>query len=742
MQSAAQSAARTVSVSRVDGRLKVTGGARYAADHLAERVAHGYLLLSTVALGTIRSMDVAAAERAPGVLAVFTPFRPLELTGSGNPFSVGHSWLPLQDAEVRYHGQAIGLVVAETFEQARDAAALVGAKYDVRPPAASLPDGIPRATDPGRINGEPAVLDMLADGVGTIDEALASSEVTVSGTYTQPLKHHSAMEPHATVAVWQDDQLTLYNGTQSASLTLGTIAAALGVEPARVRVVSPHVGGGFGNKIATWAHPLLAAAAARTLGQPVKVVLTREQTFTITGNRSAVQQTVTLGARRDGTLVAVKHQAYSSQSTSGGTFESSPHTTSRYLYRAENIHLDQKIVTLDVPPPTWMRAPGQESGSFALETALDELAIKLGMDPVALRLRNYATVYPGRNVPWSSKHLDECYRVGAQRFGWDRRDPAPRSDVRGEWLVGTGMATAVYPGERFPASVKVRFQADGDVAVSSATADLGTGMWTVLAVLGSEALGLPVARIRTDLGDSTLAANIGAFGSGATASTGPAVAVAAEAARTELINLAVTHERSPLHGVPAADVRYDRGNLVAPGRRVGFAALLQAVDVAGVEATGSAAPGPEHGQHAFTSFGAHFCEVRVNRWTGEPRLARITTVIDGGAIINAKTARSQIIGGVIFGIGQALLEGAQMEPATGRIANANLAEYLLPVNADVPPIDVHFLGHPDTLFNSLGARGIGEVGTVGVAAAIGNAIHHATGRRVRDLPITLDKLLD
>ncbi|WP_422769098.1 xanthine dehydrogenase family protein molybdopterin-binding subunit [Plantactinospora sp. WMMC1484] len=736
------STARTVSVNRVDGRLKVTGAARYAADQPAEGIAHGYLLLSTVARGSIRALDVTAAEASPGVLAVYTPFRPLELLGSGTPFSVGHSWLPLQDAEVHYHGQAIGLVVAETFEQARDAAALVRADYETRPAAVSFPDGIPGATDPGPIIGEPARLEFLADGVGSIDEALAASEVTVSGSYGQPGKHHSAMEPHACVATWQDGALTLHTGTQSASLTVGAMAAALGVGTAQVRVVSPHVGGGFGNKVATWAHPLLAAAAARALGRPVKVVLTREQTFTITGNRSAVRQTVTLGARRDGTLVAVKHQVWSSQSASGGIFESSAHTTSRYLYRTENLHLDQKIVTLDVPPPTWMRAPGQESGSFALESALDELATELRMDPVELRLRNYATVYPGRNVPWSSKHLDRCYRIGAERFGWARRNPVPGAVVRGEWLVGMGMATANYPGERFPASVQVRFRADGDVTVSSATADLGTGMWTVLAVLGAEALGLPVARIRSELGDSTLAANIGSFGSASTASTGPAVTAAAEAATTELITLAVTDERSPLYGVPAGDVRYERGELVAPDRRVAFGDLLRTVGSEGVEATGSSAPGPEHGQHAFTSFGAHFCEVRVNRWTGEPRLSRITTVVDGGTIINAKTARSQIIGAVVFGIGHALLEGAVVEPESGRIANGTFADYLLPVNADVPPVDVHFLNEPDLLFNPLGARGIGELGTVGVAAAIGNAVYNATGRRIRELPITLDRLLD
>jgi xanthine dehydrogenase YagR molybdenum-binding subunit len=722
------------SVNRVDGRLKVTGSAKYAADYDVDGVCHGYLVLSTVGQGTIETMDTSAAEASPGVLAVYTPFNPLALTnapGGGNP-----NWVPLQDTEIRHYGQIIGLVVAETFEQARHAARQVRVGYAARPPAASFVDGIPNATVPG---GQ-AVVDILAEGVASIDDALAASEVTVSGTYQQPPKHHHAMEPHAVLAVWQDDQLTAYTGSQAPISHAQRIASVLGLDPAQVRVISQHVGGGFGNKASTWTHDLVTAAAARALGRPVKTVLTREQTFTITGHRSAVAQTVTLGAARDGTLIALKHDAYSSLSTSGWTYESAPGTTSRMLYQTANLHVGQKVVTLDVPPSTVMRAPGEESGSFALECAMDELADALRMDPVALRMKNYATVLPGRGVPWSSKHLDECYQVGVEMSGWSRRNPVPRSVIDGDWLVGMGMATAVYPANRFRTTVRVRLQADGTASVATATADLGTGMWTVLSIMGADSLGLPLHRIRPDLGDSTLPRNTGAFGSSSTASVASALRAAADSAKQALIQLAVENERSPLYGLSPDDVSYQDGDLVAPGRRAGFAAVLEATGTAAVEGTGNDSGG-DASRYAFHSFGAHFCEIRVNRWTGEPRLSRITTVIDAGRIVNQKTARSQIAGGVIFGIGQALLEGARVEPATGRIANTNLMDYLLPVNLDVPPIDVHFVEYPDTVFNPVGVRGIGELGTVGVAAAIANAVYNATGLRVRELPITLDKLL-
>ncbi|MFE5504632.1 xanthine dehydrogenase family protein molybdopterin-binding subunit [Amycolatopsis japonica] len=731
------------SISRVEGRLKVTGAARYSADYPVDGLTNGYLVLSTIGRGTIRGIDTTAAHRSPGVLAVYTHANPLPLFG-GAESGIGHNWLPLRDDQVRYHGQIVGLVVAETFEQARDAAALVRVDYGSVRPRTSLRDGMPGATLPEDVNGEPPLLDLLADGVGSIDQALGASEVVVTATYTQPIEYHSAMEPHAAIAVWRDGYLTLYSGAQAPQLAAGTIAATVGVDPSRVHLLSPHVGGGFGNKILTWGHPVLAAAAAKALGRPVRIVLTREQTFGVTGHRSAMSQTVSLGADRGGRLVAVKHDAYAGLSSGGDgyLYEAAPHTTSRYFYASPNIHLGQRLVTLDVPPQTPMRAPGPEAGSFALETAMDELAVRLGVDPVELRLRNYATTYPGRGVPWSGKHLDECYRVGAEAFGWSRRAPVPRAVVDGEWLLGTGMATAAYPAARYRTTGKVRLQADGTAVVSTATSDLGTGMWTVLAMIGANALGIPVSRVRSALGDSALADNPGAFASAGTASSGPAVHAAALSATRALLDLAVTHERSPFHGMDRNQVRYERGDVVGPQRRIAFGTLLGITDRAGIDATETSALGPERERFAFTSFGAHFCEVAVNRWTGEPRVRRVTTVIDAGTIVNEKTARSQIVGGVIFGVGQAFLENTHVEPDTGRIANANLADYVVPVGTDIPPIDVRFLDHPDTVFNPLGVRGIGELGTVGIAAALGNAVHHATGRRVRDLPITLDKIFD
>jgi xanthine dehydrogenase YagR molybdenum-binding subunit len=728
-------------VNRVDGRLKVTGGAQYASDHQLDRLAHGYLVLSTVGRGSIRSMDTGAAERSAGVLAVYTPFNPLKLFNAVGDVG-GQNWVPLQDTEVRHHGQIVGLVVAETFEQARDAATLIRVGYDARPPVASFEDNIPHATFPPPIFGPP-VEDFLADGFQSIDDALAAAEVTVSGSYSQAIKLHNAMEPHSTVAVWRDGYATVYSGTQIPIGHAQAIAQTVGVDAAKVHVISPFIGGGFGNKAQTWTHAVLTVAAAQALDRPVSTVLTREQTFTVTGHRSTVAQTVTLGATRDGELSAVKHDAYSSLSASGGFFPSAPNSTSRVLYRSKNLHVGQKVVTLDLPPSTFMRAPSEESGSFAIESAMDELAARLRMDPLELRRKNYATVMPGDGRPWSSKHLDECYRVGAEKFGWSRRNlvPGKRTTPDGNWLIGMGMATAAYPAARFPALVKVRLRADGTAGVSTASSDLGTGMWTVLAVLGADALGIPLDRIKSDIGDSALPNNSGAFGSTSTASAAPALRAAAESAKRSLIQLAVENTRSPFHGMNPQDLRYADGALIAGRRRVGFGDLLEVTGTPAVEATEGGAPGGDPAQIAFYSFAAHFCEVRVNRWTGEARVTRFTTAVDGGKIVNPKTARSQIIGGVIFGIGQALLEGIQVESATGRFANANLADYLLPVNPDVPPIDVHFVEYPDTTFNQDGVRGIGELGTVGSAGAIANAVYNATGRRVRDLPITLDKLL-
>jgi xanthine dehydrogenase YagR molybdenum-binding subunit len=720
-------------VDRVDGRQKVTGAAAYAADHNLGRLAHGYLVTSTIARGVITSMDTEAATRAPGVLAIYTPFSSLGLF-TYNREQNDEIHPPLRDVNVRYYGQAIGFVVAETFEQARDAAALVGVRYDPRQPTTSFADNLANATPPP--SGAPTV-DVLAPEFSTIDEALAASEVVVTATYTTPCNNHAAMEPHATVAAWAGDNLTIHTVSQGVRLVQERLSSTLGVDQSRIHVVNPHVGGGFGNKWGMWAQMPLAAAAARVLGRPVKAVLTREQVFTIAGHRPATSQTVSLGARQDGTLVAVKHDGISSRSVSNG-FTESVANTSLNTYAAPNLHIGRAVVSLDVPVTTIMRAPGESNGAFAQESALDELADRLGIDPLELRRRNYATVKPDNKLPWSSKHLNECYDLGAEEFGWSRRNPVPRSVVDGDWLVGLGMATCTYSASRAQASIRVRLLADGTVTVAGTGADLGTGQSTVFAILAADALGIEVTRVQPDIGDSTAPTAANAGGSSSTSTNGPAVVLAATTARDELLRFAVEHERSPFHGMP--DVHYENGDVISGGLRMSFGTLLSTADVPAVDATATS-PRNENRTVAYRSWGAHFCEVRVNRWTAEPRVTRWLTVVDAGQIVNEKASKSQIAGGVIMGIGHALLEDARMEP-TGRFANTNLAGYLVPVNADIPRIDVRFLNYPDTTLSPLGARGIGELAIVGPAPALASAIHNATGRRIRELPITLDKLLD
>lgn len=730
---------------RVDGRLKVTGKAIYSGDRHPDNLAYGYLLTSTVANGSILAMDTSAAEHAPGVIAIFTPFNPIKLyrpLGPGEGASSGEAFSPLQDTKVLNYGQIIGLVVAESFEQARDASFLVKTRYVSQDPVASWDAGLPNAFTPKDVAGEKADIEFLANNVSSIDDAIHVSPVVIDATYTELILHHNPMEPHAVTATWDGDRLTIYDATQGVIADHRNIAAVLGIDDALVRVICPYVGGGFGCKGSMWLFTPLTAAVAHTLNRPVKTVLTRPQMFTLVGHRPALIQRLTLGADRDGTLQAIKHDVKSTVSFSKVFIEAAAHRTSRLLYKSPNIQVSHTAVPFTVGGPTFMRAPGCAPGMLALECAMDELAIKLGMDPVALRIKNDAELYPGRNVPWSSKNLRECYEVGADKFGWSERNPEPGAVRDGDWSIGVGMATALYPAHRNPASVKVRFQADGTVKVSSATQDLGTGTWTVLALAGADFLGLPIDRIRPELGDSALPPAPNSGGSTSVASVTPAIQKAAGSAIKKLLQVAATDPNSPFHGMKPEEISYRNGELVGGGKSVDFGSFLNGIGRSAVEVVETAEQGPEEEKYAFNSFGAHFCKLRVNEWTGEVRLQNITSVMDIGTVVNAKTARSQIIGGIVFGIGMALFESSILEPANGRYANANFADYLVATNADVPHMDIHFIDKPDTIFNSIGARGIGEIGTTGLPAAIANAVYNATGKRVRDFPIHPEKLLD
>ncbi|HEX3789758.1 MAG TPA: xanthine dehydrogenase family protein molybdopterin-binding subunit [Pseudonocardiaceae bacterium] len=721
--------------SRLDGPLKVTGRATYGADNNFPGMVYGYVVVSTIANGEIEALDATAAKSAPGVIGVYSPFDPLDLRTARTPM-FGETWVPLQNREVAYYGQPIGLVVARTFEQARDAAMAVEVSYVRRPALTSLAEGVATAEDapPGR-DGTPSSLSVLASGVESIEAALAASPVVVEATYTTATQNHAAMEPHSAVAVWDADGLTMYSGNQGANIQAMELASALDCEPSTVRSVNPFVGGAFGGKGRTSVAAFLAAAAARALDRPVKVVLSREQVFTATATRAATVQAMALGAARDGSLIAVRHDSWCSTAMDRSFVEPTSHGTSREWYATENLAISQKMVPLNIPPTTFMRAPGEAPGSFALESAVDELAIALDMDPIQLRLRNDSTAPPGKDLLWSSKHLDECFQLGAARFGWAHRSPHGRTE--GDWLVGIGTATAMFPAIRFPATVGVTLRADDTAVVATSGADPGTGLLTVLSLVGAESLDITPDRVTPRLGDSALPPGGMSGGSTATASAGSAIMVAAAEVIDRLLDLA-SAPGAPFEGL---EVSYADGQVLADGRVMTFGELLRAVKQESISATGSSAPGEELTKHSFSSFGAQFCEVRVHRLTREIRVSRMLGVFDAGRIINAELARSQIIGGMIWGVSAALHEGLEIE-RNGRLANGDFASYLLPVNADIPEVDVHFVEHPDTLHNAVGAKGIGEIGTVGMAAAVANAVHNATGIRVRHIPITIEDLLD
>lgn len=486
---------------RLEAPLKVTGRARYGTDHNFPGMLHGYVVVSTIANGELAAMDVDAAKSMPGVIEVYTPFHPLDLQTASTPM-FGDTWVPLQGKEVSYHGQPIGFVLAQTYEQARDAAMAVEVSYHQRPARTSLLDNLASAEEAPPVMDLPSALTILADGVESIEDAFAGSPVVVEGTYHTATQNHAAMEPHSAVAVWDDtDGLTVYSGNQAANLQAMELASALKLEPSAVHSINPFVGGAFGGKARASAATFLAAAAAMVHNKPVKVALTREQVFTATAGRAETVQTIALGAERDGTLIAVRHDSVCSTAMDRSFVEPTSYATSREWYTTPNLALSQKMVPLNIPLTTFMRAPGEAPGSFALESAMDELAVALNLDPIELRLRNNSTAPPVHtDLLWSSKYLDECYRIGATRFGWADRTPNGHTD--GDWLVGMGMATAMFPAIRFPATVEVTLTAEDTAVVSTSGADPGTGLLTVLSMVGAESLDIEPARVTPRLGDS------------------------------------------------------------------------------------------------------------------------------------------------------------------------------------------------------------------------------------------------
>lgn len=696
---------------RVDGHAKLTGAAAYAAEFHPEGLCYAAIVESTVPRGHIVAIDAGAARAMPGVLRVLThenaPRLPHHGRGAVEP-PAGREKSLLQDAAVRYNGEPVALVVAETQEQALDAAATVRVTVHCEEATLRFADARAKAYPAGKSGRSPP-----HDGWGDVKAALAEAEARVEAVYTTPMQHHNPIEPHATVAEWHDGRLTLHDSTQYVSGVQEAVAKTFGMPRDHVRVVSRFVGGGFGSKGSVWSHVVLCAMAAREVGRPVKLALTRRQLFGPVGGRPCTEQRVMLAARSDGRLLALEHHVLSHTSRFEDYVEHAS-APSRSLYACPNGVTSQRLVALDMPTPTFQRAPGEATGTFAIESAMDELAYALGIDPLELRLRNYAEVEPCSGKPWSSKKLRECYAQAARRFGWDARPREPGGLRDGRWRVGWGVATATYPAHVEEAKASATLLPDGIVVVRCGTHDIGTGTYTVMAQVAADALGLAVERVRFELGDSALPAAPISGGSMTVASVAPAVQAACRALRAKLERMA--------GGDP----------------RAVFATRTEPV-----EAFGEARPRTPEGRQgpATRSFGAVFAEARVDEDLGIVRIPRVVAAYSVGRVMNAKTASSQLRGGIVWGLGMALMEESLPDLAHGRFVNANLADYHVPTHADVGMIDVTFVEEDDAGFNALGARGIGEIGITGVAGAVANAIFHATGKRVRDLPITLDKLL-
>ncbi|RRA47440.1 xanthine dehydrogenase family protein molybdopterin-binding subunit [Acidipila sp. EB88] len=724
---------------RLDGRAKVTGAAKYAAEFKVSNVAQGVIVTSTIANGKITRIDTTAAESAPGVVTILTPSNAPRLPKNGeagvNP-PAGRRLQLLQTADVHYNNQPIAVVVAESLEEAYLAAALITVRYQVDAPKLDFEAGFAEA-HPGKNKVPP----MLSEG--NVPEGFESAEVRVDQVYTTPMENHNPMEPHATIAAWDGEMLTLHDSTQYIFGVKQSVAKTLGIPNDNVRVLCPFTGGGFGSKGSTWSHVVLAAMAAKVAKRPVKISLARSQMFGPVGGRPQTHQHITLGAKHDGTLTAIRHDCYSHTSMIEDFVEPSSSAT-RMLYEAPVITTSQKLVPLAVGTPTFQRAPGEATGTFALEVAMDELAEQVKMDPIELRLKNYAEADPTSHKPFSGKHLRECYKQGAATFGWSKRQSAPRSQREGHLLIGHGMATATYPANRSQAEAAVRFEANGRVTVISGTQDLGTGTYTIMAQVAAATLGMPIDLVDAELGDTKMPQGPVSGGSQTAASVTPAVQAAAQQAVLKLVTLEIGNQASPFHNLQPDELDFKGGKLfrkAAPESGIAFTEVVKRNNNQPVEAKGSAEPSESTEEFSQHSWGAVFAEVSVDETLGTARVRRLTAVYDVGTLLNERTAKSQLIGGLVWATGLVLEEETHIDKVTGRPVNNNLAEYHVPVNLDLGDIDVAALNIPDKNFEPLGARGVGEIGITGAAAAIANAIYNAVGKRVRELPITPDKLM-
>lgn len=741
-------------LSRAEGPLKVSGQARYAIEQKLENMAYGVTVQSTRPAGRIVNIDTSAAKAVPDVIDVYTHQNTLKIN-KPTVYSKGggatEEFTPIQDDVVRFNGMHIALVVAETFEAATEAAGLLTVEYEDG-------DAILDINDP---KAKAQLIEPMGAAWGDAAAGLASGDVKVDVTYTTAREYNVPMEPHATIASWDNGKITVWEPSQWVGGARSVVAEFLGIDIENVRVISPYVGGGFGSKIGAHPHVGLACAASRKLNRPVKVSLTRPQTFTGLGGRPATRQTLSIGASKEGKITSIVHESWNETAIDEVHVEACNNVT-KIMYATPNFSTRLNVVPVNTVQPGWKRGPGENPSAYALESAIDELAYALNMDPVTLRLANWAEIDPSNSMPWTTRQLQEAYAAGAEGIGWWKRNPVPRSMREGRELIGYGMAAGSYPMIRTASEAKLVFHASGQIEVLSAATDMGTGTYTILAQTAADALGVPVETIVVRLGDTNLPRSALAGGSQQANNLSGAVDKAARNARDALLNLAASDPKSPLQSLKLAELTFEDG-AIRPSRRpaggISIAELLKAVGKDKLEIEGNTfAPGATEdtknaadrsfaqlkgaveGGVSAHSWCAHFVEVRVDEDFGTIRIKRMVSAFDSGRIFNPKLAESQWISGIVMGIGQTLLEEGYVDQRDGRTVNANFADYAVPVNADVPDIQVISVGIPDMQATALGGKGVGEIGVVGVAPAIGNAVYHATGKRIRSLPITLEKL--
>lgn len=703
---------------RVDGPFKVTGRATYAYEYRnPAEPAYGFAVVSSIGKGRIRAIDTSAAEKSPGVLLVLT-----HLNAPKQGARTSGAVPQLADDRVLFQGQPVALVVAGSFEEARAAAYLVKPSYAIEPGSHDLEASRATASVPKPRNGSSPDTNK-----GDVEAAFAIAPVKIDVTYTTPPQAHAMMEPHATIAEWVGDRLTLYTANQMLPRGVDTVSATLLLPKDNIRLVSRYIGGGFGAKLQVEPDAILAAMAARMLNRPVKLALTRQQVFAATTHRSDTIQRLRLAADHDGTLQAVAHESWSDNTPGQDDFEAAAMAT-RNIYATPTLLTAHRLATLDLPISASMRAPGEAVGLLALECAMDELAVALGMDPIALRIKNEPATDPQNGKPFSTRTLVPCMQKGAELFGWYKRNPRPGSMRDGEWLVGMGMSAAIRGNPMLPAKASASLGRNGILTIRTSMTDVGTGSYTILGQIAADLLGLPIDKVRVELGDTDFPAAPGSGGSFGANSAGSAVYDACMNLRAALLQKA---------GLNPDNAVFADGAVSADGQTVRLDGLVGD----GLSADGAATPGNSREAFIQQSYGAHFAEVGVSEVTGEIRLRRMLGVFTAGRILNAKTARSQAIGGMTFGVGAALMEAIVVDKRDGWFVNNNLAEYHVAANADIPAIDAVFLPETDNRSSAMKSKGLGELGICGAGAAVANAVYNATSIRIRNYPLTLDKVL-